>query len=33
VQDVLKIINFGEIRVNVGVKLRAKPVSTTPYKP
>jgi len=33
VQDVLRIINFGEIRVNVGVKLRAKPVSTTPYKP
>lgn len=33
VQDVLKIINFGEIRVNVGVKLRAKPVPTTPYQP
>ena len=29
----LEVINFGEIRVNVGVKLRAKPVSTQPYKP
>ena len=29
----LEIIDFGEIRIAVDVKLRKKAVSTKPYKP
>lgn len=33
VQSTLGIIDFGEIRIDVAVKLRSKPVSTKPYQP
>ncbi len=33
VQSALGIIDFGEIRIDVAVKLRSKPVSTKPYQP
>jgi len=33
VQSTLGIIDFGEIRINVAVKLRPRPVSTKPYLP
>jgi len=29
----LEAINFGEIRINVGVKLRTQAISTKPYRP
>lgn len=33
VQSTLGIINFGEIRIDVAVKLRSKSISTKPYQP